>query len=147
MKVCVDESLVLSLILPTPESPASSILYQKWEREGVEVLAPSFLTEEVMSILRAQVFRGRLTPEEGDKAFSLFLSMGLELYDTPELWLRAWELVKELNLPQISRAAYLALAEISDCELWVAEKRMWGESSPLIRWAGEVFSREHESFT
>ena len=142
MKVCVESSLVLSWILPTPESPAASILYQKWEREGVQVLAPSFLTEEVMSILRAQVFRGRLTPEEGDKAFSLFLSMGLELYDTPELWARAWELSGELNLPQVSYAAYLALAEISGCELWMADKRSLGipTENPRVRWVGEVFS-------
>jgi predicted nucleic acid-binding protein len=140
MRVCVDESLVLSWILPTPESQAGSILYQKWEREGAEVLAPSFLTSEVMSILRAQVFRGRLLPSEGEKAFHLLLSLNLNLVDSAELWARAWELSGELNLSYIREVSYLALAEISDCELWVAEKRMWGDS-PRLRWVGEVFSK------
>jgi predicted nucleic acid-binding protein len=142
MKVCVDSSLVLSWILPTPESPASSILYQKWEREGVRVLAPSFLTEEVMSIIRGQVFKGRLTAEEGEKAFHLFLNLNLNLINSAELWLRAWELSGELNLPQVSSAAYLALAEIEDCELWMADKRSLGipTENPRVRWAGEVFS-------
>jgi predicted nucleic acid-binding protein len=146
MKVCVDSSLVLSWLLPTPESQASSILYQKWEREGVEVLAPSSLTEEVISILREQVFRGRLTPSEGERAFSLFLSLGLELVDTQELWVHAWELVQKLNLPQVREAIYLALAEVSGCELWTADRGGLGVlgNDSGIRWAGEVFEKQYK---
>jgi predicted nucleic acid-binding protein len=141
MKVCVDSSLVLSWLLPTGESSGASILYQKWEKEGTEVWAPSFLTEEVISILREQVFRGRLTPEEGEKAFSLFSSIGIELYDTPELWKRSWELSRELNFPQVRETAYLALAHVLGCELWTADRRNSGilAENPQVRWAGEVF--------
>jgi predicted nucleic acid-binding protein len=144
MKVCVDSSLVLSWLLPTGESSGASILYQKWEKEGTEVWAPSFLTEEVISILREQVFRGRLTPEEGEKAFSLFSSIGIELYDTPELWKRSWELSRELNLPRVREVAYFALAEVLECELWVEDRNslnILGED-PHLRWVEEVFNRK-----
>jgi predicted nucleic acid-binding protein len=140
----VDSSLVLSWLLPTPESPAASILYQKWDKEETQVLAPSFLAEEITSILREQVFRGRLTPSEGEKAFSLFLSMGLELHDSPELWRRSWELCQELNLPQVREVAYFALAEVLECELWVEDRNslnILGED-PHLRWVEEVFNRK-----
>jgi len=103
-------------------------------------MTASLFHAEVTSVLREEVYFGRLLPGEGEEAFSAYLEMVVRGIDSLEIQKRAWELAKRFNLPRTYDMQYLAVAELNDCELWTNDKRLvnslQGKVS-RIRWVGE----------
>ncbi len=89
-----------------------------------EIVAPFLLAYEVVSVLRNKVFRKELPPEAGEAAFVAFRSQEVLLLHPDGIEEKAWELAKRWNLPTGYDAAYLALAEILDYEIWTADNRL-----------------------
>jgi len=106
--VVIDASVVLKLLLPEERSDTVRHLWARWVAQDVEIMAPFLLAYEVISVLRNKVFRGELPPEAGEAVF---------------VEERAWKLAKQWNLPTGYDAAYLALAEMTDYNLWTADRR------------------------
>jgi predicted nucleic acid-binding protein len=51
----------------------------------------------------------------------------------------AWDMAKELGLPTLYDAAYLALAKICDCEFWTADEALTNSLQgklPWVQWVG-----------
>jgi predicted nucleic acid-binding protein len=103
-------------------------------------VAPQLLTAEVPSVLRQAVHRRRISADEGDEAFGSFLGMGIRIRQPVRLMQRAWELGKVLDAPRLYDMCYVALAEMEQCELWTADRRLANLASrrtQFVRWVGE----------
>ena len=105
----------------------------------MDVVSPSLWAYEVTSVIRNKVHRGKITSDEGERAFAIVHKLGVRLIVPPDLHERAWEMAKELNRPAAYDAHYLALAQTLDCEFWTADERLYNavrDQLPWVRWLG-----------
>ena len=140
-EVCVDASLVIAWFLPEEFSDEAFALKERWDAEGVELVAPVMLASEVASTLRQAVYRGRILAGEGDEAFAAFLEMPIRIIQPENLLSHAWEIGKAVNAPRLYDAFYIGLADIQDCELWTADRRLVNlvqSQFPQVHWLGEA---------
>lgn len=119
----IDASMMLKLLLPEEGSEAVHDLWREWIERDAEITAPSLLAYEVVSVLRNKVFRRELAPEAGDAAIAAFVSQEVSLLHPHGIEETTWALAHRWNLATAYDAAYLALAEVTGCELWTADRR------------------------
>ncbi|HEY7976494.1 MAG TPA: type II toxin-antitoxin system VapC family toxin [Ktedonobacterales bacterium] len=119
----MDASLVLHLLLYDERDAAVVDLWQEWALRRTPVICPVLLYAEVTSVLRLRVSTGRLTPEEGDAAFSAFNALGIQRLDRDDLHVRAWTLSAHYGTRRAYDMTYLALAQLEDCDLWTGDER------------------------
>jgi len=142
-KVCIDASLALTWLLATQQDASADALWRHWHEKGIEMICPAMFHAEVTSSIRKQVYFNLINNEEGEEAFSIYAGIPIKSLDSSEIYLRAWELAKELNLPRTYDMQYLAVAELNDCELWTADKRLANSVQrkyKRVRWVGEFRS-------
>jgi predicted nucleic acid-binding protein len=139
----VDASLVLLWLLPEELSGLATALRERWLAEGAELIAPYLLPVEVPSALRQAVYRGRITEDEGQEAFEVFLDMEIRIIQPDRLLARTWEIGRATNAPRLYDIFYVTLAEMQGCQLWTADKRLVNQLEiryPWVRWVGELGS-------
>ena len=139
--VVVDASFALKLVLPENYSERVRQMWESWVKEGTEVSAPYLLTYEVVSVLRNKVFRGELSPEEGEGALLVIQAQGIRLLHVEGLEQVAWDLAKEFNRPAAYDTSYLALAQVLDCEFWTADAKLKNAvrgNLHYLRWVGDL---------
>lgn len=138
--VCVDSSLALAWLLVAQQNDNADALRQEWSEKRIKLLGPPMFHAEVTSVLRQQVFFKRILPEEGEEVFSIYQEIPVRTIDEPAMYRKAWELAKEFNLPVCYDMQYLAVAELEDCELWTADKKLANSlkrRTKRVRWVGE----------
>lgn len=138
-RVCVDANLALAWLLGIEQDDNADALRREWHENGVELIGPKLFHAEVTSVLRGEVFFKRLSPEEGEEVFSIYLDIPMMTIDSPEIYIRAWQLAKEFNLPVCYDMQYLAVAELADCELWTFDRRLVNaaRSNKRVKWVGD----------
>ena len=138
--VVVDASFALKLVLPEEYSKHVQQVWESWIKKGTDVSAPYLLIYEVVSVLRNKVFRGELSPEEGEAALLAIRAQGIRLLHVEGLEQVAWDLAKQFNRPAAYDTTYLALARVLGCEFWTADaklKNAVGGSFHHLRWVGD----------
>ena len=138
--VCVDASLAVAWLSYEKYTAIANALRQEWYEKGVQMVGPPLFHAEVTSAIRQHVYFKRILPEEGEEAFSIYLDIPIRIIDGPEIYQKAWELAKELNLPRIYDMQYLAVAELEDCQFWTSDKRLANSlrgKVGRIKWVGE----------
>jgi len=133
-QICVDASLVLKLVLREPDSPLAEALWTEWLASGVQICAPTLLEFETASVLRNKVYRGRITPEQGEEAFHTIRALDITILHPGGLLDMAWGLAKRFNRPVAYDSTYLALAQFLDCELWTADERLYNAVKGELSW-------------
>jgi len=139
--VVVDASFALKLVLPEDYSERVRQMWESWIRSGIDTSAPYLLAYEVVSVLRNKVFRGELSPEEGEAALLAIEAQGIRLLHVEGLEQVAWDLAKEFNRPAAYDTSYLALAQILDCEFWTADAKLKNAvrgNVHRLRWVGDL---------
>ncbi len=139
-QICVDVNMVLKLIFAEVDSPLAQRLWETWTDAGVEVVAPPLLAFEGTSVICNKVYRGLVSPEEGELMFQSFHLLGVRLLYPDGLHHRAWELARRYNRSQAYDSHYLALAEILSLELWTADERLYNAvhpDLPWVKWLGD----------
>lgn len=134
--IVIDASLVLKLFLNEPDSAQFRRRWQQWEQGGEVLIAPPLFRSETLSVLRRSVYRGLLLSPEGDHAFAALEKLEVEIHEPPGLYRVAWELAGRFNRPTVYDCCYLALAAISGCDFWTADRRLVnaiGASLPWVR--------------
>jgi len=121
--VVVDANLVVSLITPDERRDSVRTLFAAWTVDGTGLAAPPHFYAEVLSTLRRKVFRGQITPEEGETAVRFYFSLVLTRESPPALQPLAWQLAKDFNLPTTYDTEYMALARLLACEFYTADER------------------------
>jgi predicted nucleic acid-binding protein len=90
--------------------------------------APHLIDTEVASGLRRQVANGTCDPDEAWSMLSVWRNLGLTRYPAVAMLDRIWELRENLSAYD---AGYVALAELLECPLVTADKRL--SRAPGIR--------------
>ena len=137
--VCVDASIIISLVTSEAQSQKALDLWTKWMQEDIHVVAPVLLKYEVTSALRRKVTRAIMSYEDARRSLEAVLSLDIEFFDHPELPLRAYDIASRYNLPTAYDAYYLAVTEILECELWTSDERLCNTISGSFRnlcWIG-----------
>jgi predicted nucleic acid-binding protein len=133
VKICLDASLLVDLMLPTPGARIAR-LWREWVIRGFELLAPTLVFSEVASALRRLRSQGQITPEEAMAGYDAFLSISLSPVSDKELARRAWELADLLGLRRPYDMFYVALAEREGCELWTTDNALRETTSRAAKW-------------
>jgi len=110
--------------------------WSRWLTDATSPVAPWLWLFETHATLRRKVHRKELTDPEGEEAWRHLAAQPVMTVHSPEMFGRAWTIARALRLPTTYDAAYLALAEIRDCELWTADRgfaRAAGRRSSRIR--------------
>lgn len=77
--VVIDANLALKLVLPDPQREHASALVARLISQGSELVAPALWAYETTSTLCKAVHFGQLTPDEGRRALSQLLGLGVRL--------------------------------------------------------------------
>ena len=140
LKVCVDASLAIKLVVRESFSDRALALWQNWIENDVECIVPPFFPFEVASVIRNKYVRKQLTAEEAERAFNTFTKLNFTILMPGALVKEAWDMAKELGLPTLYDTAYLALAKLCNCEFWTADEvlmnSLQGKFS-WVKWIGE----------
>jgi predicted nucleic acid-binding protein len=122
-EVCVDASLAIKVVVPEAGSDRADALFNQWADEETQLIAPMFFEVETDSILRQKAsLRRELTADQAQRAFA---SLPIKTRHSAEQRDRAWEIASEFQFPTVYDATYLALAELSQCEFWTADEKLF----------------------
>jgi len=138
--VCIDANLIVWSLVPSPYSDVAASLLQSWRREQVTLIAPALLPFEITSTLRRLVHLREITAEEGEEAFVQFQRIPIRLYHRREIFSTAWHLAQQFNRPRAYDTAYLAVAQMHNCDFWTADERLYNavrHELTWVRWIGE----------
>lgn len=116
------------MVLREPHADTVAGLLDRWDAEGAELHAPLLTQYEVASALTRSRVRGGLTSDDAAEALAIIDALGVTFDLAPDNG-RAIEIAVELERHSAYDAAYLALAERLDAEVWTLD-------GPLARNAG-----------
>jgi predicted nucleic acid-binding protein len=131
--ICVDANLVVRLVAD-PIAERVQQLWEQWDTEGRERVAPMLLRYEVTNALYRYQQRGLLSASLVRRALAVALSLPLRVQDETELHERAMDLARRFSLPAAYDAHYLALAEQLGAEFWTADHRLARAVQPVLPW-------------
>ena len=139
-EVCVDASLAIKVVVPEAGSDRADALFNQWADEETQLIVPMFFEVETDSILRQKAsLRRELTADQAQRAFASLRALPIKTRHSAEQRDRAWEIASEFQFPTVYDATYLALAELSQCEFWTADEKLFkqvGDKLTYVRWLG-----------
>jgi predicted nucleic acid-binding protein len=110
----------LALVLREPHAEAVSELLDRWDAEGVDLHAPLLTQYEVASALARRRVRDGLSAEDTAEALAIIDALNVTFDFNPDN-LRSIEIAVELERHSAYDAAYLALGERLDTEVWTLD--------------------------
>ena len=113
----LDAGVLVKLCVPQTGSAAAQALLDEALCRGDELLAPSFLLAEVLSVLRWNLQRRILRLAEAQLAFDSLFSLPFGFVDGRNVYERARQLAAELDLPVLYDAVHLAVADLRGASL------------------------------
>jgi len=134
LRVCIDASLAVKLLVQEPYSDRAAFLWRGWIEEDIERIVPSFFPFEVTSTIRRKCIRKQLTEEEAEEAFNIFAAFDFVVLKPRTLLREAWDMAKELGLPTLYDTAYLALAKLCNSEFWTADEVLINSLQGKFSW-------------
>jgi len=139
-EVCVDASLAIKVVVPEAGSDKADALFEQWANEEIQLIAPVFFEVETDSILRQKVsLRRELTADQAERAFASLRALPIKTTHSAEQRERAWEIASVFQFPTVYDATYLALAELSKCDFWTADEKLFkqvGDKLTFVQWLG-----------
>lgn len=138
--VVVDANIGLKWIIDEEGSEEATALLDKWNNQGITMLAPYLFMYEITNILYQNVRKGRILLDRAMTGLGDILLLGMDFDDSYDdsLGRRAIELTHQYDLKATYDAYYLALAEREKCELWTADSRMWRAVQGKISWVHDL---------
>jgi predicted nucleic acid-binding protein len=132
---------MLEILLGDRYSLRADEAFQNWLKDSRPIYAPSLLYAEVTSTIRERVYRGTVLAEEADPLLSEARDWHITIWDdVRSIQSSALEFATRFNRPKAYDAQYLALADLLECELWTADRRLVNAVAgelPWVRWIGE----------
>lgn len=142
MRVAVDANLIVALFLPLPHSAQVRERIAAWDRQSLELLAPTLFEYEVNSALHRAATTGLMTHREARMAMQQAQALAVHcLSPSSDLHDRAMYWAERLNHHKTYDAQYVALAEQEHVDLWTADRRLANGARQIgvqwVRWIGE----------
>jgi len=139
VSVVADASVVLKWQLDDEDciAQATALRDDFFAREVVNVIAPHLLVYEVVNGIATAARRRPIAGDQAIEALSNLMALGIDLREVDPLMVL--EMSLRYNLAAYD-AAYLALAEAAQCDLWTGDRALYeavrGESA-RVRWVGD----------
>lgn len=119
----IDASVVVDLVAPDRDAQSPVVeLAARWARDGVDLVGPRLLREEVLNALLTGIRRRRWDGAAADGAAALLDRLPIGLGDVSLD--RAWELARRYDNWPIYDMVYVALAEGLGEQLVTADDRL-----------------------
>lgn len=134
-----DASLAIKVIVPETGSDKADVLFDRWASEGVQLIAPAFFEVETDILRQKASLRRELTADQAQRAFASLRALPIKTKHSAEQRERAWEIASEFQFPTVYDATYLALAELSQCEFWTADEKLFKQvrdKLTFVQWLG-----------
>lgn len=132
MKVCVDASLVLKWLVPEEGSEEALALYEKWQKVGVQLLAPGLIDFEVGTTLRQKIVRGFLDPDDLFPIYDFYRRLDIWLLHPVDLISKALAMAAAIKQPTIYDISYLLLAKEQGIDFVTADRKFFDAASSLF---------------
>lgn len=142
--VVVDASVVLKWQLDDEEyiPQATALRDDFYARGAIKAIAPQLLVYEVVNGIATATKQKRVASSKAMEAMSNLMALGIELREVEPL--KVLELALQHNLAAYD-AAYLALAEVEGCELWIGDRSFYQVvrgTLPWVKWIGDYIGEE-----
>jgi predicted nucleic acid-binding protein len=142
MRVVLDASLVVALFLPLPYSAQARRRIAVWDRQDLELMAPTLFEYEINSALHRAAAIGLTTHREARMAMQEAQALAIHCVPPgPELHERAMHWAERLSHHKSYDAQYLALAEQERADFWTADQRLAKGARRVgagwVHWIGE----------
>jgi predicted nucleic acid-binding protein len=92
-----------------------------------DVAVPHLADSEIVHALRRQIRRGRIEPDDADRALDRWTRIGVRRFAVVGVLDRMWDLRHNLSAYD---ATYVALAEVLGCSLVTGDRRLAGAPGP-----------------
>ena len=125
--IIIDASLAIDIALATPEG---RVLQKRVRAEERPLGAPELIDLEVLQVFRRQVRRGEMKTAQAEAALGIFNALPVERFGHRILSDRIWALRDNLTAYD---AAYFALAELLDAQLWTRDAKFRDAPGHLAR--------------
>ena len=93
---------------------------------SITLIGPPLLEYEVESVLQRRLHRGHATVQAVDASLNAFYAVGVRIVTHPDMVRRAREFARQFNQERIYDSIYAALAELSGCQFWTADRGFYG---------------------
>jgi predicted nucleic acid-binding protein len=138
----IDASVVLKWQFDDEDymSQAVALRDAYYVREAVRLISPQLLMYEVANGITTAVRRKRLSPNIAFQTMESLTALGIEIREIAPL--QVLEVALRYNLAAYD-AAYLALAEAEDCDLWTGDRAFFQavkDQSHHVKWIGDYSS-------
>lgn len=121
--LCVDASVALKLVLKgEPYRIRARQLVRDCLIGNITLIAPPLFECEVDSVIQKRACEGRLSPDHARMAYAGLDKVPICVMTHANLRQRAREIAAQFRLRTVYDATYAALAELSGCEYWTADK-------------------------
>ena len=142
MRVVLDANVVAALIIPLPYSDQAARRMKHWQDTETELLAPTLLEYEMVTVLRKAVVAEMIPADQAAGAIDSLLDLNIAtLAPTRSLHDLALRWSDRLNQKVAYDAQYLALAEQLGIGLWTADRRLVNGAHRVgatwVHWIGE----------
>ncbi len=142
--VVVDASVAIKRVLAEEFTEQVQALFANCLNAHRPIFAPPLLPGEVTNALyqrvRTTVATRRVTEDEANRALAAFLRLPITLSSPADLYPRAFALARAYGLPSAYDSIYVALAQITNTELWTGDQRLLraiSTAAPWVRWIGD----------
>jgi predicted nucleic acid-binding protein len=120
----IDASLVVALALRDGRAPAAQALLRTLIAAGEELHAPALLPYEVANGLTRAVVGGGLAPALLPEAWQWVMALPLHYHPLGPTGQNVVAIARRLNRQNAYDAAYLALAEALETEVWTFDGKL-----------------------
>ena len=138
LRVCVDASVAVKWVLPEEHSREALSFYEDAAASQTEVIAPPHLPVEVANAVWRKVARELITFEEALEALSTFGRFRVGLMIPPDLLVEAVRLAQDAKRPTVYDTTYVALAQLTGCELWTADLTLINALAGRAPWVRSI---------
>jgi predicted nucleic acid-binding protein len=138
-EIVTDANLWLNVVLPAhPSHIFAQALVADCLASGVEMIAPAWWQAEADSALRGMVKGALLTPDAAQAAQRLLDAAPVAVVYEPAMRVLARQISDAAKRHEVYDATYAALAVVSGCTLWTADKRFYNAMQNEARGAYPV---------